>query len=316
MNTQVNFYDYKPKEFNLYEAVVDGFSKSDKMIPPKFFYDARGSQLFAEICDQPEYYLPDVEKKLLSNCAAEIVEYTGIDRVILEPGAGDLAKIRLLLNELKPSAYVPMDISSQFLLWASENLAKDFPWLNIHATCVDFTHSLPLPDGVPNKPRLVFFPGSSLGNFHKEEALEFLSMIRSVLGRDGMLLIGVDTKKSAGTLNAAYNDAAGVTAEFNLNVLWRIRNELKADCNPHYFEHHAFYNSDEGRVEMHLISQKKQAVRINGHRFNFESGETVHTECSYKYTPEEFIELAGMADLAPVKYWVAEDGYFGIYLLN
>lgn len=316
MESQVTFDDHKPQELSLYDAVIQGFSATQKYIPPKFFYDKRGSQLFDQICNQPEYYLPDVERKLIHDSIDEITDLIGKECVIIEPGAGNLSKIRLLLDKMQPEAYVPMDISSDFLRWAANNLATDYPWLKIHASCVDFTHSMPLPDTLPNESRLIFFPGSSLGNFHKHEAQYFLHMLRQTLLPNGMLLIGVDTKKTPSLLNAAYNDAAGITAEFNLNLLQRIRHELQADCNPNYFDHHAFYNENAGRIEMHLVSQRQQAVRINDHRFNFESGETVHTECSYKYAPDEFIQLAESAGFSLLKHWLAEDDLFAIYLLS
>ncbi len=316
LDSSVIFHNHQPENLSLYEAVVQGLSQPRKEIPPKFFYDERGSRLFDEICDQPEYYLPDAERTLLTKFSNEISVLTGTGRVVIEPGAGSLAKIRLLLDALQPSAYVPMDISADYLQGAALNLSAEYPELPIHATCVDFTHSLPIPDPVPNKHRLAFFPGSSLGNFHRDEALAFLTRINDALGQNGMLLIGVDTKKSTSILHAAYNDAAGVTAKFNLNLLRRIRNELAADCDPAGFDHHAFYNSNEGRVEMHLVSKQEQEVRINGHRFQFMPGETVHTECSYKYAPEEFLNLAANAGFSPVKYWLADDELFGLYLLS
>lgn len=316
MSQSVTFHDYKPKQLSLYEAVVDGFSQPTKSIAPKFFYDEKGSQLFTQICEQPEYYLPEVEKTLLMQNADEIAELVGKDRILLEPGAGNLYKVRLLLDALQPSAYVPMDISGEYLQWASEQLAQDFSWLPIHAACVDFTHSLPIPDSVSNASRLAFFPGSSLGNFHRQEAINFLNMVRNAIGPDGMLLIGVDTKKNPAILNAAYNDEAGITAEFNLNLLWRIRRELEAECNPYQFAHQAFYNESLGRIEMHLVSQQQQSVQVNGHHFDFQPGETVHTECSYKYYPEEFIALANQAGLSLVKHWLAERDMFAVYLLT
>ena len=316
MTSSVVFHDHKPEELSLYDAVVEGLSQSRKEIPPKFFYDERGSRLFDEICDQPEYYLPDAERALLINCAGEIAKLTGSGRVVIEPGAGSLAKIRLLLDVLQPSAYVPMDISAEYLQDAAVELSAEFPELPIHATCVDFTHSLPVPDPVPNHRRLAFFPGSSLGNFHPDEALAFLTRIHAAVGKEGMLLIGIDTKKSSSILDAAYNDAAGVTAEFNLNLLQRIRYELEADCDPSGFDHHAFYNQDKGRIEMHLVSRQEQEVRIDEHRFRFLPGESVHTECSYKYAPDEFLDLATQAGFSLVKYWLAEDELFGVYLLK
>ncbi len=316
MEQRITFYDKSPDELNLYDAVVDGLSKSRKMIPPKFFYDEHGSKLFDAICQQPEYYLPDAERVLLNHCVEEVAKLAGPGRVIIEPGAGNLKKIRLLLDVLQPSAYVPMDISFDYLQQAAQTLANAFPWLPIHATCVDFSHSMPLPEHVPDGPRLAFFPGSSLGNFHPHEAIDFLMLIRNTVGHDGMLLIGVDTKKPVSILDAAYNDAAGLTAEFNLNLLHRIRKELDAECDLSSFNHHAFYNAEAGRVEMHLVSECAQEMRINGHRFRFSPGESVHTECSYKYTPEEFISLASEAGFSAMKYWLADGSMFAVYLLR
>jgi len=315
MSLPITFHDYKPQHLSLFDAVVNGLSRSRKTIPPKFFYDERGSQLFEAICEQPEYYLPDAEQELLQACVDDIAGLTGQGRVVIEPGAGSMTKIRLLLDQLRPSAYVPMDISCEYLQWAAHDLSNDTPWLAIHAACVDFTHSIPIPDPVPDSKRLAFFPGSSLGNFHQHEAQAFLTMLRNTLGNDGMLLIGVDTKKPQHILDAAYNDAAGVTAQFNLNLLQRIHRELEADCDLKAFAHRAFYNAEQGRVEMHLVSQCDQELRVNGHSFHFSSGETVQTECSYKYTPDEFLALAMRAGFVPVKHWLAERGLFGVYLL-
>lgn len=316
MQNPITFHDHKPTDLRLYDAVVQGLSAPRKALSPKFFYDERGSQLFDAICDQPEYYLPDAERRLLNRISAELGELVGSGRVIIEPGAGSLAKVQLLLDVLRPSAYVPMDISSDYLREAAEDLSAAYPWLAIHATCVDFTHSLPVPDKVPEGPRLAFFPGSSLGNFHPHEALEFLRMIHDVLGPDGQLLIGVDTKKPAPVLHAAYNDAAGVTAEFNRNLLHRIQRELETDIKPETFEHHAFYNQDRGRVEMHLVSRIEQQIHVGEHRFHFKDGESLHTECSYKYSPDEFLDLATEARLRPVRHWLADDALFAVYLLQ
>jgi dimethylhistidine N-methyltransferase len=313
---QISFYNHKPESVSLYEAVIDGFSRTNKCLPPKFFYDERGSHLFDEICNQPEYYLPDVERRLLINNRHHIASLVGKGRVVVEPGAGNLAKIRLLLDQLKPDAYVPMDISGDYLESSCRELAEDSPELEIHGVCVDFTHSMPLPKMLSDAQLLVFFPGSSLGNFHRDEARDFLTMVRDTLGRDGMLLIGVDTKKPATILNAAYNDAAGITAEFNLNLLHRIQNELDTDLDMNNFDHRAFYNKNKGRIEMHLVSQREHHIHVDGHAFHFKSGESVHTECSYKYSPEEFIALAAEAGMVPVHHWLAEGELFGMYLLR
>jgi len=316
VESQVTYHDHKPKQLTLYDAVINGFSQSRKSIPPKFFYDKRGSSLFDKICSQPEYYLSNIERKLLKKIQYEIARYVGKGRVVIEPGAGNLSKIRLLLNQLQPDAYVPMDISGEYLREASKELANDYPWLSIHATCVDFTHSMPLPEVTSDAPRLVFFPGSSLGNFNKEEALAFLTMVRETIGEDGMFLIGVDTKKSHEVLNAAYNDEAGVTAEFNLNLLHRLKNELDAEIELNQFDHHAFYNKKEGRIEMHLVCQNDHKVRIDEYDFHFKAGESVHTENSYKYSPDEFLTLSRKTGLGLVNYWLAEDELFALYLLE
>lgn len=312
----VTFHDHQPATLSLYDAVVEGLSRDNKAIPPKFFYDERGSGLFDQICAQPEYYPPAVECRMLSRLAPEITSLTGTGRILIEPGAGSAAKARLLLDALRPAAFVLMDISFDYLKSAATALACEYPWLPVHAVCVDFTHSLPLPEQMPPGPRLLFFPGSSLGNFDHREAGDFLHLLHDTVGEGGMLLIGVDTKKNEVLLNAAYNDAAGATAQFNLNLLHRIRRELDTDLDPAAFEHRAFYNPEAGRIEMHLVSKHPQTLHVNGHRFEFEVGESMHTENSYKYAPEEFIALASSRGFQPVRHWVDEEGLFAIYLLG
>lgn len=313
---RVTFHDYQPEELSLSRAVVEGLALPAKAIPPKFFYDERGSRLFDAICEQPEYYPPTAEREILESRAGEIAALTGTGCVLIEPGAGSLTKVRYLLDALRPSAFVPMDISGRFLKRAADDLAADYPWLAVHAACVDFTHSMPLPEVVPPGRRLAFFPGSSLGNFHPPEAADFLRTVGKALGSDGMLLIGVDTRKAEAMLNAAYNDAAGITAEFNLNLLHRMQRELGAECDPRRFRHLAFYDGARGRVEMHLVSATDQEVAVNGHRFSFAAGESVHTECSYKYSAPEFLALAEQAGFEPVRHWLARRDLFGVYLLR
>jgi dimethylhistidine N-methyltransferase len=246
----------------------------------------------------------------------EIATFTGRQRIVIEPGAGNAAKIRLLLDALVPSAYVPMDISWEYLKSAAHDLVTEYPWLPVHAVRVDYTHSLPLPETLPDRPRLAFFPGSSLGNFEPNEALEFLRGVRRLLGAKGMFLVGLDTKKPAEILDAAYNDAAGVTAAFNLNLLHRMRRELDTDVDPGAFSHRAYYNREAGRIEMHLVSRQTQQVRVNGQSFRFQEGETLHTESSYKYAPTEFLSLAERAGLRPRRHWLDRGGLFAIYLLD
>lgn len=316
MSSKLTFHNHHPQTESFFEAVVDGLSKASKAIPPKFFYDEIGSRLFDEICEQPEYYPPTVERQMLKDLAEEIASLTGQGRILIEPGAGNLSKVRLILEALQPSVFVPMDISFDYLKRVSAQLARDYPWLPVYATCVDFTHSLPVPEEVPDGKRLLFFPGSSIGNFSRKEAVDFLDLIRATLGPDGMLLIGVDTKKKHDVLHAAYNDEAGVTAQFNLNLLQRMQNELEADLDMEGFEHSAFYNDEAGRIEMHLVSQQNQKLRINGHSFHFEEGESVHTENSYKYSPEEFLKLAAQSRLEAVRHWGDPQALFAVYLLK
>ena len=313
---RITFHDHKPAGLSLRHAVIEGLSAAPKSIPPKFFYDQRGSALFTELCRQPEYYPPEVEQEMLQQLSEEIARLAGGGRMVFEPGAGALTKIRLLLEPLQPAAYVPMDISGEFLRQAASGLARAYPWLAVHAACVDFTHSLPIPEPAPAGPRLAFFPGSSIGNFDPRAAVGFLRLVAGQLGRKGMLLIGVDTKKDPQLLHAAYNDRAGVTAAFNLNLLRRMRDEAGLECDPEQFEHRAFYNQQQGRIEMHLVSRRAQTLRMNGYRFEFSEGETVHTENSYKYTPQEFIALAADAGLELQEYWLGREGLFGLYLLR
>jgi dimethylhistidine N-methyltransferase len=298
------------------DAVIEGLSRTRKSIPPKFFYDERGSRLFEEICKQPEYYLPHVERRMLARRAEEIASLTGTGRILIEPGAGSAAKARLLFEAMRPAAYLPMDISFDYLRTVAADLELEFPWLPVHAVCADFSRSLPMPEWTPEGRRLLFFPGSSLGNFSRSEARSFLDRVVQAVADDGMLLIGVDTKKSEARLDAAYNDAAGATAEFNLNLLHRMRRELDADVDPSAFEHRAFYDSRLGRIEMHLVSRSEQEIRVDGHLFRFGEGESVHTENSYKYAPAEFIALASQSGLRPVRHWMDDEGLFAVYLLE
>ena len=209
-----------------------------------------------------------------------------------------------------------MDISFDHLKSAARSLVADYPQLPVHAVQADFTHALPLPDLIPDAPRLIFFPGSSIGNLNQAEAAHFLGLLRQTVGDRGRLLIGVDTKKSETILNAAYNDLSGATAAFNLNIIHRMKNELGSDCDPENFRHKAFYNSKDGRVEMHLASRKKQSFSIGGLHFEMNKGETIHTENSYKYSPNEFISLASKSGFAKIRYWQDKDKLFAIYLLE
>jgi len=212
--------------------------------------------------------------------------------------------------------YVPMDISKDHMLASAKQMSKETPWLDIHAVCNDFTLKLALPEGLPNAARVVFFPGSSIGNFQPTAAVQYLSDITSLLGQSGQLLIGVDLKKDKKILERAYDDSEGVTASFNMNLLTRLNNELSADFDLQTWKHYSFYNSQEGRIEMHLKSMCKQVVSIDDHEFYFSENETIHTENSYKYTVEEFQSLGLEAGLHAEKVWIDENKLFSVHLFS
>ncbi len=297
--------------------VLQGLNKRPAAIPPKYFYDARGSQLFDAITKLPEYYQTRTEIAILQDNADEIAHHVGTANLLIEPGGGSCTKVHILLEGLRPVAYVPMDISSQHLQLATEKLATAFPWLEIHATCTDFTHSMVLPPTALENTegtKVAFFPGSSIGNFDPGSAVEFLTSIAQLVKPEGYLLIGVDLKKDRSILHAAYNDTAGITAQFNLNLLQRINHELDADFELSHWRHKAIYNEQAGRIEMHLVSLRKQRVHIGQKHFDFAAGETIHSENSYKYSTQEFIKLAQQAGFQSIALWVDADNLFSVHL--
>ncbi len=309
------YYDCHPAPADLYAEVIGGLSREPRSIPPKFFYDEAGSRLFDAICATPEYYPARVETGIIRRRLAEIAACVGSGGVLIEPGSGDCRKVRELLAAVRPCAYVPVDISGAWLRQAACRLAAEFPWLEIHAVCADFTAPIDLPCRPGGARRVAFFPGSSIGNFDPGEAVVFLSHLAAMVQPGGGLLIGVDLKKDAAVLNAAYNDAQGLTAAFNRNLLVRVNRDLAADFKVERFRHHAFYNQAEGRVEMHLVSRIRQRVRIGDRSFDFEPGEGIHTENSYKYTVAQFQQLAERAGFEPVRVWTDADGLFSVHYL-
>ncbi len=315
-SSAIRFYDAHPGISDLRQEVIAGLASIPKTIPPKFFYDKRGSELFDAICELPEYYQTRTETGILRHCVADLVDLIGPDCLLVELGSGASKKVRLLLEELRPFSYLGVDISKEFLLSSTRKLASDYPWLDVHAACVDFSQSLDIPHCRTFDHKVAFFPGSSIGNFDPDEAVELLKRIASMMDMHGHLLIGVDLKKDAAILNAAYNDKAGVTAEFNLNLLARIHDELDADISPDAFRHHAFYNDNQGRIEMHLVSKHDQYIRIEDNYFDFKADETIHTENSYKYTINEFAELAMAAGFSQQQVWTDESSLFSVQLLK
>jgi len=312
------FHDLEPALEDFGDAVISGLSAARKTLPCKFFYDQTGSQLFDRICALPEYYPTRTEIALMEAKSAEIADLVGENRHVIEFGSGSSVKIRILLDALeRPAAYTAIDISRDHLLESAGSLAAERPDVPTAAVCADFTKAFTLPkmadDGAP---ALGFFPGSSIGNFTRPEAADFLRGSHQILSGDGAgFLIGIDLKKDPAILNAAYNDAAGVTAAFNLNLLVRANRELKANFELAAFRHHAFYNEDEGRIEMHLISLCDQQVRIGDHSFDFAADETIHTESSYKYSAEEFQDVARSAGYRPERVWIDDDRLFSLHYL-
>ena len=311
----VRFYSFLPRAEKLLEDVLAGLALPKKSIPPKYFYDEQGSRLFEAICELPEYYLTRTETAILRGNIAEIAQFIGPEAQLIEFGCGVQAKTRILIQALQTQLYVPIDIAIDTLRASSNELARRFPFLNIVGICADHTRPLALPEfvGVPIRKKAVFFPGSTIGNFTPGEALAFLRQARKMAGAGGVLLVGVDLKKDKATLDAAYADAKGVTAQFNMNLLRRINRELAADFQLNRFRHKAFYDPILGRVEMHLESLYSQLVHVAGRRFDFAPGETIHTEISCKYSITEFQELGKRAGFTPEKVWTDPEQLFSVH---
>jgi dimethylhistidine N-methyltransferase len=313
----VRYYSLLTDPASFRDDVLRGLALPQKAIPPKYFYDERGSALFERICELPEYYPTRTEMAIMERHLDEMVALLGPDTQLVEFGSGASVKTRLLVDRLEPSLYVPIDIAEGALRAACKALALMFPWLNISAVTADFTRPMKLPEfvGIPVRRKVVYFPGSTIGNFTPEEALEFLKGVREMVGPGGMLLIGVDLKKEKRVLDAAYDDAQGVTAEFNLNLLHRINRELGGDFQVKRFRHKAFYDEQKGWIEMHLESLYSQFAHVAGQRFDFRPGETIHTEISCKYSVAEFQRLGARARFHSEKVWTDPANLFAVHLL-
>ena len=306
-----------PRPDGFLNDVLAGLSLPQKAVPPKYFYDERGSQLFEEICGLDEYYPTRTELAIMRECIDHLAKLLGPDTELVEFGSGASVKTRILIERIRPSLYMPVDIAEVALREAAGGLAGLFPWLNVSGLVADFAQPLALPEfvGVPVRRRVVYFPGSTIGNFTPGEALAFLRRVHGILGAGGVLVIGVDTKKSKKVLDAAYDDARGVTAEFNLNLLRRINRELGGDFQLARFRHKAFYDETAGRIEMHLESTHAQFVRIAGRRFDFAPGETIHTEISCKYAIEEFRALGDAARFHTQAVYTDPDRLFAVFAM-
>lgn len=298
--------------------LLEGLQRAQKTVSPKFFYDENGSRLFDEICRQPEYYPTRTEIGILQRHAGEMADLVGPQASVIEFGSGSSVKTRLLLDRLhEPAAYIPVDISGEHLAQAAEKLAADFPDIEVLPVCADFTQPVALP--TPTRPaacNVVFFPGSTLGNFSTDEAIDLMRVMREQADDDGGLLIGIDLAKPREIVEPAYNDAAGVTAEFNLNLLRRLNREYDADFELPAFEHEAVYDEAEQRIEMRLVSRERQSVHIAGTDIDLDAGEYIVTEHSHKYSPDRFAEMAGDAGFVSCQAWTDANNLFSVQYLR
>lgn len=296
------------------EDVLSGLARKPKRLSCRFLYDERGSRLFDEICELEEYYLTRTEITIMEDYVKEMAHEMGPGVRLVEFGSGSSVKSRILLNSLMdPAAYVPVDISCEHLTHTVRALEVEYPELEIQPVCADFCRDFRLPKGKRDPSRtVIYFPGSTIGNFTPQEANRLLRHIVKLCDDGGGLLLGVDLKKDIHLIERAYNDSLGVTAEFNLNLLTRMQRELDAELNEQAFEHFAFYNSDAGRVEIYIRSLEDQTICVAGEVFPLREGELIHTEDSHKYTVDEFAAMAKQAGLQLVKSWSDRNHYFAV----
>jgi dimethylhistidine N-methyltransferase len=311
------YTDLAPARSRLAEEVLEGLRDAPKRIPSKLLYDARGSQLFEQICTLEEYYLTRTELSIMREYALEMAEALGAGCLLIEYGSGAGIKTRLLLDALEaPAGYVPIDISPFALAQSSEHLSRGYPDLAILPVCADYTkeHRIPEPPQTPERVA-VYFPGSTLGNFTHAEATHFLERVAKMCGSGGGLLVGIDLDKDPRVLEAAYDDSSGVTAAFELNVLERLNREFGADFRLDGFAYRSFYEPELRRIEMYLESLERQRATVAGHAFDFEEGERVLTEYAHKFTLEGFETLASRASLAVERVWTDPDRRFSVQYL-
>lgn len=316
-SNELELLDLHPARKDMLADVLIGLQSDEKWLSSMYFYDERGSRLFDDICELPEYYPTRTELSIMEANIGEMCDLLGPHAMLVEFGSGSSLKTRILLEHMDDlAAYVPVEISRDHLMNSAEELHGKFPGLEILPVCADFTQGFDLP--VPSHPPLrniVYFPGSTIGNFDPEDALALLKHMARIGGNGGGVLIGVDIEKDAATLERAYNDSAGVTAQFNLNILERLNRELGANFDLSAFTHKAIWNAQRHRIEMHLVSHCTQTVTIRGEQFTFTSGETIHTESSYKFTLQRFANLAAQAGLSVEHVWTDEKKMFSVQYL-
>ena len=300
------------------KEIISGLQQEEKTISPKYFYDERGSQLFDEITRLPEYYLTNTELKIMQENIGEMVSLIGKQASLIEFGSGSSYKTRILLEHLDElAAYVPVDVSEEHLLASAAEIRSEFPHIDVLPVVADFTHEfdLPNPKVMPIR-NIVYFPGSTIGNFERDDAIELLRVMHHEAKEGGALLIGVDLQKDPEIIEAAYNDSAGVTAEFNTNILKHLNNDYDADFDVDAFTHDAEYDEDEGRVVIRLISEKEQTASVGEEDFHFEEGESILTEYSHKYTLEDFAQMAESVGFEVAHVWTDADQLFSVQFLT
>lgn len=311
MTTRSDFIQlYQASDHQLRTELGAGLLAASAFASPKYFYDELGSKLFAAICELPEYYLSRTEASIFNTHLNEIAETIGIGCTLIDLGAGNCAKAARLFPALRPAQYVPVDISVEFLRDAVGNLQQRFPHIRMTGLGMDFSSAMQLPAEVQHSKRLFFYPGSSIGNFTPDEAVAFFRRLHAACDGDGGLLIGVDLVKDPDILNAAYNDALGVTASFNLNLLLHLNRLLGADFDIHEWQHHSFFNPAQSRIEMYLEARHNLAVTWQGGERRFHKGEHIHTENSYKYAPGDFIKLLQQSGFNVTRSWSDENDWF------
>lgn len=304
------------KKASMIQEVVDGLQNKQKTLPSKYFYNEKGSQLFDEITELDEYYPTRTERKILEENVEEIALYLGEKVMLIEPGSGSSSKTKILLGNMENiCCYIPMDISGEYLNKVAEQLRLEFPNISILPLAVDYTKPFELPESSPNARKVVFYPGSTIGNFKREKVEQFLKVIHDIVGKNGAVLIGADLKKDISVLENAYNDSKGITAEFNKNIFNHLNDVIDTDFNPELFDHRSIWNEEKGRIEMHLFVQEDHSLPINGDTIFFKKGESIHTENSHKYTLEGFSDM--VSDWFDVKkVWMDDNKYFSVQYLE
>jgi dimethylhistidine N-methyltransferase len=318
MHEQLTVDSFSQKHRSFRDQIIEGLNRSPKLLPSKFLYDKRGSELFEQICQLPEYYPTRTESGILARYTGEIADLCGPDCLLVELGSGSSTKTRLLLNNLRdPVAYIPIDIAHEQLYDAAWLVQRDYPGLEVMPICADYTADfvLPQPSREPSR-QVTFFPGSTIGNFEPDEARRFLARFAESSRMDDVMIVGVDLIKSRRILERAYNDREGVTAAFNLNLLYRINHELGADIEVERFCHKSVFNQSASRIEMHLVSTAEQIVRIGARQFRIGRGESIISEHSYKYTLDGFAGLARAAGFHTTKAWTDQEHQFSIHYLR